>query len=112
MIKTALIIFIKNPETAKLKTGLQKTIGAEKALQAYKFLLQHTHDITMELDCDKFLYYSDYIDEHDGWKHETFHKRLQHDGELGERMSKAFIELFEEGYQRLLIIGSDCLELK
>jgi len=112
MMKTGLIIFIRNPEIGKVKTRLAKTIGTEKALQVYKFLLQHTHDITVGLDCDKFLYYSDYLDELDGWKHDTFHKKLQHDGELGERMSKAFTDLFDEGYQRLLIIGSDCLELE
>ena len=56
-MKPALIIFVRNPEAGKVKTRLAKTIGADKALHVYRQLLTHTHDITKELSCDKFVFY-------------------------------------------------------
>ena len=107
----ALIIFIRNPVSGKVKTRLAKTLGDEKALLIYNYLLAHTHLVTRHLACDKFLYYSDWVEQEDEWENDRYKKRLQHPGNLGERMASAFDELFEEGYQQILIIGSDCIEL-
>ncbi|MCW3091541.1 MAG: glycosyltransferase [Ferruginibacter sp.] len=110
-MKSGLIIFIRNPVSGKVKTRLAKTIGNEKALTVYNRLLTHTRQVTQYLSCDKFLYYSDTIDENDNWQNELYQKKLQPDGDLGQRMSGAFTQLFEKGYDKLIIIGSDCLEL-
>jgi uncharacterized protein len=107
----AIIIFVRNPVAGKVKTRLAKTMGNEKALRVYRLLLEHTRKITEQLDCDKFLYYSDHVGENDGWDNAIFRKKLQRGEGLGARMSNAFGELFSEGYERLVIIGSDCLEL-
>ena len=42
----------------------------------------------------------------------TFEKHLQNGADLGERMQNAFAEAFARGQQRVLIIGSDCVELE
>ncbi len=110
-MKAGLIIFIRNPIAAKVKTRLAKTLGDEKALIIYHQLLAHTHQVTRELSCDKFLYYSDWAEQNDKWENDRFQKKVQRSGDLGERMANAFLELFNEGYEKLLIIGSDCLEL-
>lgn len=110
-MRTGLIIFIRNPIAGRVKTRLAKTLGNEKALDIYNLLLTHTRSITKHLSCDKFLYYSDHATANDVWENDIFHKRVQPAGELGVKMSGAFRELFEEGYDRLLIIGSDCIEL-
>ncbi|MEP7108576.1 MAG: TIGR04282 family arsenosugar biosynthesis glycosyltransferase [Ferruginibacter sp.] len=110
-MKSGLIIFIRNSIAGKVKTRLAKTMGDEKALLIYNQLLAHTHSVTRDLPCDKFLYYSDWADQNDNWENVRFQKRVQHPGDLGERMSNAFLELFKVGYEKLLIIGSDCLEL-
>ena len=57
-MKQALIIFVRNPVLGKVKTRLAKTIGNEQALSIYKELLQHTHDITQTLPCDKYVFYT------------------------------------------------------
>ena len=44
--KNLLIIFTRNPELGKCKTRLAATVGNENALDIYKFLLQHTFNIT------------------------------------------------------------------
>ena len=56
-----LIIFVRNPVLGKVKTRLAKSIGNQEALNIYLQLLEHTHKVTASLACDKFLFYSDYI---------------------------------------------------
>ena len=109
-MKKAIIIFVRNPELGKVKTRLAKEIGDEKALEVYTELLQHTHAITSHLDCDRFVFYTDYINENDLWN-ESFEKRLQEGKNLGDRMLLAFFELFQQGYSKIVIVGSDCPEL-
>lgn len=110
-MRNALIIFVRNPELGKVKTRLAGKIGDVKALQVYTELLQHTHGMASELGCDKFVYYADYINEDDLWENGVFQKRLQEGTLLGDRMMLAFFDLFQSGYSKLVIIGSDCPEL-
>jgi uncharacterized protein len=110
-MKKAIIIFVRNPELGKVKTRLAKEIGDEKALAVYKELLQHTHDITVDVDCDKFVYYADRITENDLWENNVYQKRVQQGESLGNRMMAAFFELFQQRYSKVVIIGSDCPEL-
>ncbi len=112
MQDVALILFVRNPEPGKVKTRLAKSIGAEKALTVYKMLLEHTLQITFRLNCRKFVYYADRIEEHDLWSHPGYTKRLQFGYDLGERMGNAFQALYEQGFKKVLIIGSDCYQLQ
>ena len=110
--KTALIIFIKNPVPGKAKTRLAEWMGEEEALAIYRDLLVHTRKITDHLNCSKFLYYSDYMDDNDEWDNETYLKRLQlQTDNLGQRMQDAFTAVFTEGFGKVVIIGSDSMEL-
>ncbi|MGF7079116.1 TIGR04282 family arsenosugar biosynthesis glycosyltransferase [Mucilaginibacter sp. UYCu711] len=111
-LNTALIIFVRHPELGKVKTRLAKVIGDEKALEVYKLLLQHTRQITLPLNCRKFIYYADGVPEHDSWTDPGYTKRQQFGNDLGQRMANAFGELFEQGFKRVLIIGSDCYQLR
>lgn len=106
-----MIIFVRNPVPGKVKTRLARNIGEEKALRIYRHLLDHTHRITLDLACDKFVFYADVLNENDLWENDRYHKKLQTGDDLGCRMLDAFSSLFLSGYQKLIIIGSDCLEL-
>lgn len=108
----SLIIFVKNPEKGKVKTRLAKDIGDDQALHVYHRLLQYTKSISKPLNSEKIVYYSDFIDNNDLWDNMTFEKHLQDGADLGERMQNAFAEAFARGQQRVLIIGSDCVELE
>ncbi|WP_461451675.1 TIGR04282 family arsenosugar biosynthesis glycosyltransferase [Mucilaginibacter sp.] len=111
-LNTALIIFVRHPELGKVKTRLAKVIGDEKALAVYNLLLSHTRQISIPLNCRKFIYYTDQVIEHDIWTFPGYTKRQQIGEELGARMSNAFKELFEQGFKRVMIIGSDCYQLQ
>lgn len=108
----ALIIFIKNPQLGKVKTRLAATVGNEKALEIYHILMAHTQQITHDLGVEKYLYYSDFVDINDIWENEIYHKLVQFQNQdLGLKMAFAFRGALQENHQKVLIVGSDCLEL-
>lgn len=108
--KSALIIFIKNPEKGKVKTRLAKTVGDDKALAIYIALMEHTREIAEALPIQRYLFYSQHVNENDKWKREKFHKLLQIEADLGMKMARAFRHVFEEN-DKVVIIGSDCASL-
>lgn len=112
MKTNALLIFTRNPELGKVKTRLAKTIGDVDALQVYKDLLQHTMEQTAVIDCDKYVFYDSAIIENDIWDPNTYHKKLQATGDLGQKMQDGFAQLFKEGYTNCIIVGSDLLDLE
>ena len=110
-MKQALIIFVRKPELGKVKTRLAATVGNEKALIIYKELLQHTFDIASATDADKFVFYASEIEKDDRWKAKRFFKEVLSYDDLGAKMKNAFDLVFERGYDKVIIIGSDCFEL-
>ncbi|CAN5547579.1 TIGR04282 family arsenosugar biosynthesis glycosyltransferase [soil metagenome] len=108
--KSALIIFVRKPVLGKVKTRLAANIGDENVLLVYKHLLAHTKSITQELAMNKFVFYADEIDNNDLWN--GYEKNLQSGNDLGERMKNAFKLLLKEGFKKIIIIGSDCLEIE
>lgn len=109
--KKALIIFTRNPELGKCKTRLAKTIGNEAALKIYTFLLKHTSTVAEFVKADKYVFYSEHINSNDLWNSDIFRKKLQYGTDLGSRMENAFTELFNLDYEKVIIIGSDLLDL-
>ncbi|NNC84593.1 MAG: glycosyltransferase [Bacteroidia bacterium] len=105
-----LIIFTKNAELGKVKTRLAKSIGDEQALNVYSSLLKHTHAVTNELNCNKHLYYSERLEENDLWGGD-YNCFVQEGSDLGTKMKNAFEHAFQQGHNKVLIIGSDCFDL-
>ena len=106
-----LIVFIKNPVLGKVKTRLASSIGEVEALTVYNKLLDHTLNISKPLSVDKVVYYSEFIPGDDVWTTCGFSQQLQHGGDLGQRMMNAFIKAFQQHYDAVTIIGSDCFDL-
>ncbi|MGC1630842.1 MAG: TIGR04282 family arsenosugar biosynthesis glycosyltransferase, partial [Gelidibacter sp.] len=77
----------------------------------YKHLLNHTASISKNIKADRYVFYSENIKNEDLWESGIFRKKLQKGEDLGERMSNAFSELLEIGYEKVIIIGSDLLDL-
>lgn len=106
-----LLIFTRNPELGKVKSRLAATVGDKIALDIYNFLLDHTRQISMKLDVTRHLYYSEEIQPQDAWDNSFFDKRLQQGDDLGERMRHAFRNGLDEGFEKVIIIGSDIYDL-
>lgn len=111
MNKNALIIFTKNPEKGKVKTRLAKTVGDDNALNIYKALIHHTVDFSKKANADCFAYYSNEIGGNEYFDEKYFNKQTQFQGDLGERMEHAIHEVLAKGYEKVIIIGSDCYQL-
>ena len=107
MNRQALIIFARNLIEGQVKTRLAATLGNEVALDIYKQLLKKVQQTVQSLNRDKIVFYSDYIEE-DIWDKDVYKKRVQQGDSLGKRMENAFKSSFVEGYQKLVIIGTDC----
>lgn len=103
-----LMIFVKNPEKGKVKTRLAKSVGDLEALLVYKKLLYYTVQVASGVPVSRQIWYSSFIDYKDSIDQGVFEKRLQEGDDLGARMKKAFARAFDEGFDRVLIIGSDC----
>ena len=112
MKTNALIIFVRNPVLGKVKTRLALTVGDEKALEIYHELLKHTMTITQSIDCDKYVFYDNAIENNDIWLNEKFYKKLQLGSDLGQKIQNAFQELFNLGYKNCIIVGSDLFDLQ
>ncbi|RYU93337.1 TIGR04282 family arsenosugar biosynthesis glycosyltransferase [Emticicia agri] len=111
-MQKAIIVFVRNPVLGKVKTRLAKGIGDVQALQVYTSLLKKTHKVIKDTDAEKFVFYADGINNNDLWENDLFHKVQQTGNDLGERMYNAFTYLFDKGYSKVLIIGSDCPALE
>jgi rSAM/selenodomain-associated transferase 1 len=107
--REVILVFQKNPELGKVKTRLAVDLGAEKALRIYQFLVQKTHEVLKGLSQEKLIYHSDFLPSEE-WSFPQLHK-LQRGGDLGEKMKNAFEEAFDLGFEKVVIIGTDCAEL-
>ena len=106
-----LIIFTRNPELGKVKTRLAKDVGDQSALEIYEFLLKHTVSVTKDLEFAKEVHYSEEIQHNDIWDEDIYIKKSQIEGGLGEKMEHAFLSGFKNGYENIIIIGSDLYDL-
>ncbi len=106
-----LIIFTRNPVAGEVKTRLASSIGAESALEVYKALRAHTAAVCRELDAKKRACYCGFIPTNDIFLTNGFSATLQVGEELGERMLNALRAGFDDGYTKIVLIGTDCLEI-
>ncbi|MCH2065263.1 MAG: TIGR04282 family arsenosugar biosynthesis glycosyltransferase [Roseibacillus sp.] len=122
-----LLLFLKEPLPGEVKTRLGHTLGAEQAAIVYRAMLRLLLIQLSGLEqCRlRFCYAPD--DAHDAirfWllseimevpeiqlnlEHIDF--RPQGEGDLGARLTRAARQSFEEGYQKIAFIGSDCIEI-
>lgn len=110
MHKNALIIFMKAPRTGKVKTRLQPQITPAQSLTLYRAMGDDliSHFKTAQ-DFDLFIYFWPPAarEEMQNWLGRDVNFIPQKEGNLGEKMCSAFDNLFDMGYQRGCIIGSD-----
>lgn len=108
-----LLIFTKNPIPGTVKTRIGREKGHETAVLVYKKLLEYTRDVALALDAvPTTVYFNKEIIKEGIWSGSRFDRRLQVEGDLGKKMAAAFKENFQQGEDKLILIGSDCAEIK
>jgi rSAM/selenodomain-associated transferase 1 len=105
----AVIVFGREPVAGRVKTRLGRVIGADEACAVYRELLAITLRAVAAVEACRFLFLptGDRLDPLEFPVH-GFETRVQVDAGLGERMDQAFRELFAEGFERVVLLGSDC----
>lgn len=108
-----LIIFLKAPRVGTVKTRLAQAIGAERACAAYRELAERVLDVAEKFGVAELRFSpDDALDEIQPWLRRNGTAHPQGDGDLGARMHRAFADAFERGAERVVIIGSDCVEIQ
>lgn len=108
MSKNKVIVFVKNAIPGKVKTRLAKTIGKDEALRVYLRLLAITKEEVSKVRAEKEVWYAWEVSENDIWDENYFKKKVQIEGDLGEKMKDAFKKSFDSGGEKIVLIGSDC----
>lgn len=111
--KEQLIVFLKAPRPGTVKTRLAQTAGAERACAIYREMVETVltslgpvRQVTLCFAPD------DAEDEIKPWRRAGWAAAPQGDGDLGERLHRAFASAFAAGAERVVIIGSDCPEVR
>ncbi len=107
----AIILFARDPVRGQVKTRLHPSLDPESIFELYtRFLRDSIRKISCVKSADRFIgvYPSDasgfFSRQEDKFFPEIF---FQEGKDLGERMSNAFQKRFVDGYEQVVIIGSD-----
>lgn len=114
MNKAALIIFAREPKLGKVKTRLAQDLGDEQTLSLYKAFIEDVCAMARAYqNADAFIFYQGRLakDAYLRTKADDFVLRPQCAGDLGARMWHACVEVLDRGYEKVLLIGTDCLTI-
>ncbi|PIO48033.1 MAG: hypothetical protein CMR00_06750 [[Chlorobium] sp. 445] len=116
MLSSALIIFFKWAKANKVKTRLVPALSPDDAAALYAAFVKDTFAKVRALrDVEIFGYVSGMLgnggDLEAHLTAQSFTLREQQGTDLGERMQRAFQELFRDGFRRIVIIGTDSPDL-
>ncbi len=110
MSNRALIVFLKHPETGKVKTRLAPALGEENAAELYRVLCEQTLRATVPRpgEYERLVFFAppEAAEPMRAWLPGV---RLlpQSGADLGARMNAAFTRAFERGAGRAAIVGTD-----
>ncbi len=112
--KSALIVFAREPKDGEVKTRLLKSLSVPVVTQLYQAFIKDVLTIALEANCDERLIYcaaTDNITPFLSQFKDRFHLQEQQGIDLGERMFNAANDCRKKGFERIVIIGTDCLTL-
>ncbi len=111
--KTRLILFAKEPVRGKVKTRLAKDLSSDLVLKLYQAFVTDLVKIALKVKCDERVIY--YTGDLKTPFLEQFRKgyrlKRQRGRDLGERMFGAFVDSVQKGFEKTVMIGTDCLSL-
>ncbi|UCE50057.1 MAG: TIGR04282 family arsenosugar biosynthesis glycosyltransferase [Phycisphaerales bacterium] len=108
-----IVLFVKSPVAGKVKTRLAAEIGADAAVGLYKCFVEDLLSMIENLDGGLKLVFHppEARSRLQQWlgKQQTYNPQKGND--LGEKMKNAFADVFEEGFSKVVAIGSDSPDL-
>jgi len=109
-VSTALAVFCKTPKAGQVKTRLCPPLTLEQAAALYQIALDETLQRCAALACDLVICYSG-EEEYFAQKYPGVQRRPQRGENLGARLGEALQGLLEQGYTKVVLMGSDSPDL-
>jgi len=110
-IDSSLGVFFRTPEYGKVKTRLASWIGHEKTLAIYNEMLKVTFKKALRIFSIADLYGFYDGPEPTGYNIREIELLPQKGNDLGEKICNALNILFQKGYKKVILIGSDSPDL-
>jgi rSAM/selenodomain-associated transferase 1 len=106
---TCVLLFVKNPEKGKVKLRLSAGLNEERVQELYRCFVQDSIATVKKIQTSLFIcfYPPEAEKKFKDWLGSTFSFLPQEGSDLGERMKNCFIQAFTQGFQRVILIGSD-----
>lgn len=111
-----LIVFVRHPVAGKVKTRLVPALGEEGAASLYRGLAEHTLKwasclTRKDANALEVRFDGGSAKDMEGWLGAGLRFVPQGDGDIGERMARAFRESFQSGIKKAVLVGTDIPEL-
>lgn len=103
-----LMVFLRAPRPGEVKRRLAASLDGEAAAAIYRVLVTRTLSaVTGDDGVELWHTPDDAGDEVSHWARPGWRLRPQGEGDLGERMQRAFESAFGEGAKRVVLVGTD-----
>lgn len=111
--ESCILLFVKYPNVGRVKTRLAEHIGQNVAADLYKNfvadILTTLHTLSVNF---KIVFYPpDVENQFHQWLSEKYSYAPQIGRDLGQRIKNAFLQAFSDGFNSVVIIGSDSPDL-
>ena len=106
---SALVVFARTPQVGATKTRLQPLLGDEGALAAHVELVETTLVRLASIEATRSLWVTAQTPQTESWAaSHGYDHAVQASGDLGQRMAGVFRNLFDDGYDAVCLVGTDC----
>ncbi len=103
------MLFVKFPASGQVKSRLGAELGEETAAELYDKFVRDELEMLEQVEADVMVCFDPVSEEgrYVEWLGADLEFAAQQGDDLGERMERAFLTAFAEGYEQAVLIGSD-----
>lgn len=111
--QSCILLFIKDPEPGDVKTRLAEKVGKDAAAKIYRCFVLDTLSKLTNLNIPITIFFDppSAAERISHWLGPQYSYQPQSGHDLGEKMKNAFAQSFDQGCDRLILIGSDIPDL-
>lgn len=111
--RNCILLFLRAPEKGRVKTRLAASLGDDVTLALYRLFVEDILGMLSRTGCPVVLcgYPEDKLGEIVSWLNPDLPCRPQSGEDLGHRMANAFFEAFSDGFDKVVLVGSDIPDL-
>jgi len=109
-----LLLFVKYPDKGKVKSRLSKEFGEDTVLLLYEAFVLDVLETVKKGKCRLKICFDPPSAQEKiaSWLGKSYVYMPQNGSDLGEKMKNAFASAFSEGFEKVMLIGSDIPDLK